>query len=199
MRYIMKRKSTLYLALLTLLFAIGPSYGQRFLLPVQEEKESKELVERLKNYRVQFYKLLEMRKKVDSWEKNLRATEKVVYEKQKLQLHDLKMVRSGKLTEDSYKTKWIDSGRQAKTLLEVQKFRKDIADYNNYRVVYNNLAKKLAKHLQNRKLLDVKHLVKNIELLIAKLQRAINSEDFVQASKIAKNSRLAQEFNYPFD
>lgn len=192
----MKRLNILFVFILFSFFC-GTVCAQRFALPVKEEKNSREFVEHLKNHRLKLNHLLSMRKKVDSWEKRLMVMDSRLYSEQKKQIADLQLVKSGKLPEVNYKTKWEVSGRQAKTLIGVKTFRAEIEKYNKYRLGYNNLAKELAKHLQHREPVDVKKLVRKMEQLIGVLQQAINSENFVKANTIAKNSNLATEFGYP--
>ncbi len=186
----------LNIVLISSVFLTASFTSQAERVRVKDATPAKVLIKSLKLKHIKFNKLMKMRSKVDSWEQSLTVVHKRLYGETLGQVKDLESVKKGEMKQTDYQSKWEKSGRKEKASEDVREFRIDIKKYNHYRLGYNLLAKELAKHLQRRKPEQIKSLIKNIELLIANLQLAINSENYAKAEKIAKASQIATEFGY---
>ena len=105
-------------------------------------------------------------------------------------------VCTGFMPLDTFNRKWKSDGQIRKSKDKVVKFHAEIKQYNRFRSGYNALAVELAKFLYRRNPKEVKVLIKDIDLLLVDLQRAIDDKEYTKAVLIASRSTVATEFGF---
>jgi len=140
--------------------------------------------------------LLHIKHKIDSWEQKLKIEDDVLSRVLKEYGQDQVKYRAGFMSLDTFNRKWKSNGQIRKSKDKVVKFHAEIKQYNKFRSGYNALAVELAKFLYIRNPKEVKVLIKDIDLLLVDLQRAIDDKEYTKAVLIASRSTVATEFGF---
>ena len=154
------------------------------------------LVGELDSKRAQLEDLLARVERIEAWRKRLDAEQARLQKESEAAKADRKRLDSGQMTEEEMQQKWAMSGRMLKHGNDLERFKEDVARYNEYLKDYNALARQLMPIIQKRTPEQVAKLIEDMSRLADALREALSRRDLARARELADESPIAAEFGY---
>lgn len=160
--------------LMVLVLLVAAGCQQR--TPQGDERDAepvRKLIGTLQDYHGRFQQLLEMRERLAAWHAKLNREN----------------ARLAKAAGDQ--GAWDQKSQAAAAALKTE-----VARFNAYVQRFNKLARKLARHLDDRSPQQVRQLMDDMDHLVSLLREQLKARNYVKADFIARNSQIAGEFGY---